>query len=32
MPATCFDPLWTIFREEPHQPIMYKTRIKIKLG
>jgi hypothetical protein len=31
MPPKSFDPLWIISREEPHQSIMCKTWIKIKL-
>jgi len=30
MPPACFDPLWIIFREEPHQSVVDNARIKIK--
>ena len=32
MSPTCFDRLWIIYKEEPNQLIMCKTRIKVKLG
>jgi len=31
MPATCFDPLCFIFREEPDNSLMYKTRNSDKI-
>jgi hypothetical protein len=31
MPSKCFDPLRIIFKEEPHQSVIFTTRIEIKL-